>query len=579
MSTTLSDEPQGTGLHEVDAAFAQFITRFEGSEPGGHAAGQAAAYLSRAVRGGHICLDLAEPLEGCGEWPSVSQWRETLACSRAVAIVRTGEELPVAPLVLDAANRLYLRRFYLYEQGLATALLARTGENPPASLPAEGQDAAVATALAQRLTIISGGPGTGKTTTVVRILTGLVAQAGGKLPRIALTAPTGKAAARLEEAVRNGLQALPASENSEALQALLAHLPRAATLDRLLGTRPGTAALRHHADNPLPVDVAIVDEASMVALPAMARFLAALPPEARVILLGDRDQLASVAPGSLLADLAEAAARPGNPLAPSMVTLTQNFRFGNDSGIYQFCQAIRQGKTADALALLDSGAADLSSRPLPAPGQLFETLAPSVVEGYGPYLRERDPQRALAAFSRFRLLAAVRQGPYGINELNRLVEAILREKGLVRGQRRYYAGMPILIQRNDYTLRLFNGDIGIVLPDPDDASPRLWAWFPNDPVAQQEGGPAVRRISPSRLPDHETAYAMTVHKSQGSEFDRVLLILPDHESAVVNRELIYTGVTRAKKHVDLWFEPRAFAHGVARRAERVSGLQDALRPR
>ncbi|HWL54512.1 MAG TPA: exodeoxyribonuclease V subunit alpha [Chthoniobacteraceae bacterium] len=576
MTATLHHPSQAAGFHETDTAFGEFIARFGGGEP----IARVAACLSRAVRQGHICLDLKQPPEGAeGDWFSASQWRERLACSPAVAFVRQGEELPVAPLVLDPADRLYLRRFYLYEQELAAALLARSDAG--ASTPAEGQAAAVATALAQRLTIISGGPGTGKTTTVLKILAGLVKAGDGLLPRVVLTAPTGKAAARLEEAVRNGVDTLPEEDRSEALDRLLAQLPRAATLDRLLGTRPGTAALRHHADNPLPVDVAIVDEASMVALPAMARFLAALPPQARVILLGDRDQLASVAPGSLLADLAEAAARPGNPLAGSLVTLVENFRFKTESGIHRFCQAIRRGESAGAVQILDEGGyADLGSHPLPSPDRLSQALTATILDGYGPFLREREPERALASFAQFRLLAAVREGPYGVSELNRLAEAILREHRLIGESHHYYAGLPVLIRRNDYTLRLFNGDIGILLPDPSDpaGSPRLWAWFPNDPLEQQAGGPAVRRIAPSRLPEHETAYAMTVHKSQGSEFDRVALILPGHESAVVTRELIYTGVTRARKQVDLWFEPEAFTRGVARRAERVSGLGDALEP-
>ena len=381
---------------------------------------------------------------------------------------------------------------------------------------------------------------------------------------------TGRNAARLEQTVRDGLTRRGFSD-------LLAAVPRASTLHRLLGVRGDSPTFKHNAANPLALDLLVVDEASMVPLPLMAKLFDALPPHARLVLLGDRDQLASVEPGNVLAEIVDAAALPGSPLAGSLAVLRKNYRFGNESSIYQLCEAVRTGRSGDALAMLEAIAStdgDLGSAPLAASQRLSEALRAPVLAGYGPYLRERDPIAALEAFGRFRILCAVREGPCGIHEFNRRIEALLREARLIDGPPHLYAGMPVLITRNDPQIGLFNGDIGILLPDPAQsgapAAP-LWAWFPGDGES-----PALRRIAPPQLPDHEPAFAMTVHKSQGSEFDRVLLVLPERDSPVVTRELIYTGLTRARQRVDLWSDKGVFERGVARRTERASGLRDAL---
>ncbi len=544
---------------DLDHAFARFIGRFGGGE----IVETIAASLSRAVRQGHLCLDLASPTE---EVPPLDEARCALAVSRAVGV---GGDEATTPLVLDSAGRLYLRRYYEYEQSLAAALKERAGAIAPCG---EGQEAAVEAALAGRLAVISGGPGTGKTTTAVTILQRLMESDPGT--RIALAAPTGKAAARLEEAIRDGFAKLVRTDLSAALE----RLPRAKTLEGLLGARPGSAAIRHHAGNPLAVDVLLVDEASMIALPLMAKLFAALPHKTRVVLLGDRDQLASVAPGSVLADLAE-----GLPVA--LVMLRRNYRFGNESAIFRLCEAIREGDAGTALKIVGQATGeawpDLGGAPLPASADtLAARLRGPVLEGYGEVVAERDPERALAAFSRFRILCALRRGPYGVEGLNRQIETLLREAGLIRGhgpQHAFYAGMPVLITRNDYQLNLMNGTIGILLPDPNDPEPvdgsekPLWGWFPGE---GKETG--LRRIAPARLPDYEPAYAMTVHKSQGSEFERVLLLLPDRDAPVITRELIYTGLTRARSRVEVWFDPELFEQGVARKTQRASGLREAL---
>ena len=551
---------ESSAFADIDQHFARFIARFGGD----HRVALAALHLSRAVRQGHICLDLAAPMPSDSPeetpWPTLSEWRDALSQSRAVAAADA--VVHETPLVLDSAGRLYLRRYFEYQQALAKALCARAGT--PAEAPAEGQAAAIETALTRQLTLISGGPGTGKTTTVVEILAKLLDCPHP--PRVALTAPTGKAAARLEQAVRAGLE-------GETHGKLLTHVPHATTLHRLLGVRSNSPQFRHHAGNPLVIDVLVVDESSMVPLPLMAKLFDALPPHARVILLGDRDQLASVEPGSVLADIADAASLPGSPLQGSLVMLRTNYRFGNESAIYRLSEAVRLGDT-EAFEAIES-AGDLSRVPLPPPQSLPERLREPVLGGYGPYLRESGPAQALKAFNRFRVLCALRKGPYGVEELNRQIEAVLREARLIRGPGDLHAGMPVLVTQNDYQLKLFNGDIGIVLPDPAQPDGPLWAWFPAEGGAES-GSAELRRILPAQIPPHEPAYAMTVHKSQGSEFDRVLLVLPERDTPVLGRELIYTGLTRARNHVEIWFERSVFARAAARRTQRASGLRDAL---
>ncbi|MEI6561693.1 MAG: exodeoxyribonuclease V subunit alpha [Verrucomicrobiota bacterium] len=541
---------------DLDRHFARFIAGFGGGEQ----VARAAAFLSRAVRQGHICLDLAvAPLSESGEpvpWLTRAEWREALQPCRAVG---TPEASNITPLVLDAAGRLYLRRYYEYEKALARALRDRT--KPCGGAIHEGQEAAIEAALLNPLTVISGGPGTGKTTTVVAILLRLLAQNAASL-RIALAAPTGKAAARLEQSLREQAAGLAA-------------IPHASTLHRLLGSQRNSAQFKHHAGNPLALDLLVVDEASMVPLPLMAKLFDALPPHARVILLGDRDQLASVEPGSVLADIVDAALLPGSMLQGMLAVLKKNYRFGNASAIYQLCETVREGCESDAIELLGMpGLGDLGSAPLPSPQQLSEALREPVLAGYGAYLRESDPARALEAFGQFRVLCAVRKGPYGVEELNRRITALLREAGHLSGPHALCAGMPLLITRNDPQLGVFNGDIALLLPDPAHAGtpePPLWAWLPGDGESL-----ALRRIAPAQLPEHEPAFAMTVHKSQGSEFDRALLVLPERESPVLTRELIYTGLTRARRHMEIWFTPGVLERSIARRTERASGLRDAL---
>ena len=543
---------------EIDRHFARFINGFsEGDLPA-----VASALLSRNIRHGHVCLDLArgpalfeEPLPAFA-WPDLRTWRKAFAKSRAVGAPDQGR-----PLVLDDAGRFYLRRYWEYEKILAQGILMRCDGQTPAN-PGTGdlQELAIEAALARRFVIISGGPGTGKTTTVLRILKRMVSERHGEKLRIVLAAPTGKAAARLQETLRAG------AGNGSSVQD---HLPKSAsTLHRLLGSRHNSVYFQHNAKNPLPVDLVVVDEASMVPLTMMAKLFDALPKRTRVILLGDRDQLSSVEPGAVLGDIANAASEPG-PLNGSLVVLEKNYRFGNESHIFALSNAVRYGEVDQALEILNSGERpDLFAGTTPPPSQVAEQLRQRVIAGYSRYLRTADPAEALKEFKKFRVLCAFRVGPYGVESLNRTIEKILREEGLLSGTQNTCPGMPILITQNDHPLGLYNGDIGILLPDPADRS-LLLAWF-----IGEDGG--LRRIPPARLPEHEPAFAMTVHKSQGSEFDNVLFLLPDKDSPLLTRELIYTGLTRARTRVEVWFQESVLRAAVSRKIQRGSGLRDRL---
>lgn len=589
-------------LRELDLHLAHLLTHMDGTE--GAELPLAAALASRQVGDGHVCLDLAavagtrlfeEETETALTTPPLAAWRDALAASTVV-----GGPGDAAPLILDG-DRLYLGRYWRFEYDLATALQQRTARSntdldharlavglarlygPPGPGEPDWQRLAAALALLRPFCVISGGPGTGKTYTVTAILALLAEQAAPALPRVALAAPTGKAAARLVDSIRKAKAGLALDP---AIQAAIPE--QAATLHRLLGITPGSARPRYHAGNPLHLDVLVVDEASMVDLPLMARLLAALPAGARLILLGDRDQLASVEAGAVLGDIcagagawsaatcAALAAVSGSELKPAervpaiadtIALLRQSRRFDANSGIGRLARAVNDGDAPAATALLAAGAHDLAWAE-PPPARLGAALAEVAMPAWRAYLKAPDPAAALAAFDRFRILCAVRHGPFGVNDLNALAEQVLAHADLVRPTVGAYAGQPLMVTRNDYNLRLFNGDIGLVLPDPA-ADGALRAFFP-DP----EGG--LRRLHPARLPEHESVYAMTVHKSQGSEMDHVLLVLPEPGSPVLTRELVYTGITRARHRLTLWGSAASLRAAVGRRVERSSGLRERL---
>ncbi len=581
-------------LREIDSQFADFICRLAGSDS--EALRTVAGNLSAAVGQGDICLDLAE----VAGFEAV----ELAALLRSTVVVGAPGEFK--PLVLDPAGRLYLFRYWQYEHDLAAAIKRMAGDPLPLDLnvlqagltrlfprqenEADWQQIAAATAVRSRFAVISGGPGTGKTSTVVKIIALLRQQPGNDHIRIALAAPTGKAAARLKESIHAARNSLLSATDT------LENFPEdVATIHRLLGVIPSSCRFHHNRENPLPFEVVIIDEASMVPLPLLAKLLAAMAPQARLIMLGDRDQLSSVEAGAVLGDicasgethaysrefaaftakvtgvtLARQQSAGAVPLlADAVVVLQKNYRFGSASGIGALSRAINDGEGAASLdALMTGRYPDVCLQPVPSLHELEAQLAEAVTSGYGVYLAEKDPAAALDLFDRFRVLCALRQGGYGVAAINQAIENCLAAKGLIAPQKEWYQGRPVMITRNDYSRQLFNGDIGITLPDPDNVD-QLAVCF-----RAADGG--VRKISPFRLPAHETVYAMTVHKSQGSEFERLLLIMPPFDSQLLTREILYTGLTRARTAAEIWCSVEILLATVSRRIARRSGLRQAL---
>ncbi|WP_019341891.1 exodeoxyribonuclease V subunit alpha [Stutzerimonas stutzeri] len=585
---TFADLPLGP----LERAFVASLQRLEPQAPDEVLV--AAALCCEALAAGNVCLPL-QRFAGQRPWPevdlslpSLEKWRAQLEASPLVG--RAGD---YAPLTL-VGERLYLARYQAYEQQLAEQLLTRAADAPDvdearlsdslARLFAfnqqrpDWQRLSAAQAVRRRLAVISGGPGTGKTTTVVRLLAALLEQPGGERLAIGLAAPTGKAAARMAEAIRNAKAELPVSD------AIKEALPDdARTLHRLLGSRGDSPKVHHDAANPLALDVLVVDEASMVDLALMAKLVAALPPKARLILLGDKDQLAAVEAGAVFAELcegrgfdAEAAAdleritgqpvaveTPRSRLGDAVVLLTHSHRFAGDSGIGELARRINAGDAKGTVALLQEGRADLAWNETPSPAALIERLE----QGYSPYLqasRQADPSAAFDAFNGFRALTAQREGAFGVSGINEALEARFKRRLGVPTRERWYPGRAVMVRQNDYALGLFNGDIGLCLK----TEQGLRVFF--------EGDEGYRGFAPARLPSHDSAFAMTVHKSQGSEFAEVLLALPEQPSPLLTRSLFYTGITRAKRKVEIWALPARLAEAVNTRAERAAGLAERL---
>lgn len=472
-------------------------------------------------------------------------------------------------------------------------------------------------ALSRRFAVISGGPGTGKTTTVTKLLSAMVEQSlsQGKTPTIKLVAPTGKAAARLTESIGKAIEQLPLAPEVKA------NIPtESSTLHRLLGAIPNRAEFRHNRRNPLHLDILVVDEASMVDLSMMYKLVDALPEHARLILLGDKDQLASVEAGAVLGDICsfnstgystaqgnliaemtgfDAIAKPrqakagsANPpaIADSLCMLQKSYRFDARSGIGQLAKAINNGSANQVDQVFAKGFGDIENHPLSSDS--YNLMLRTLVHEYGAYLNrmnvpleELETQEARAKsvldlFSQCRLLCSIREGDFGVKGLNHRIERALAARRLVNphNDELWYHGRPVMVTRNDHGLGLYNGDIGICMLEADASSssstddnsaPRLKVYF------ELPDG-SVKAVLPSRVPDHETAYAMTIHKSQGSEFDLTLMILPPDFSPILTRELIYTGITRAKKRLMMFSDTNVLKRGIKVKTERVSGLGSRL---
>jgi len=549
----------------------------------------AAAILSRHTRDGHSCIDLkkiagrAWPDTAYSEadkllLPALDEWLEPLIASPSVA---RSEEAGSRPFVLDEGNRLYLNRMWRRERLVAARLrelaergITETGDleaaldalfkaSEPSTLPRQ----AAHIAASRHLCCISGGPGTGKTHTVARIIKALVNSGQVKVSDIAFSAPTGKAAARLQESTRESLRRMHGGQ----------------TLPEELAVEVGTIhrwLMKSEAERGL-AKALIIDEASMVDIQLMSRVLQALPDDARLILLGDSHQLASVQPGSVFADICHAARGGHSPLRHCVIHLEHNWRFREESGIGRLALAIKNGDAvATAKALENPDDESIGLENLEGAAALDNLANRFTREHYAPLLRKFQSLASaeqLAAendhpFQRFMALCSHRMGSSGSQRFNARVEQQLRKLGLIPPGEEFYIGRPIIVTRNDHRGGLANGDAGIVIRDGGNAAGKTKVWFPD--LREADGG--KRLVNPQRLPPHESFYALTVHRSQGSEYGEVAVIPGPAESRVNTRELLYTAITRAKAKVVIYGSHAALTAATERRTFRGSGLEDAL---
>ncbi len=545
----------------------------------------AAALASNLLREGHIWCNLAEFAEGVyipadrpdtvAQFPELKQWLDDLL--RAEVTGCSGE---FKPLILENES-VCLYRYWDYERQAAEMIKKITAYEHERFTESEIQRCiqsingesqldqlqynAIMTAVHNSFTIITGGPGTGKTTTVARIVAVLKRLYTHRPFRIALAAPTGKAAMRLGESLQHALCSLTLTNADKD------HFPiETQTIHRLLGTMPGSIYFRHNRHAPLPFDLVIIDEASMVDISLMAKLLEAIPPGCRLILLGDKDQLASVEAGSVLADICKIADQtipPDSSKIPdikgrspiSLVMLTKSFRFKKDSGIGQLAESINSGLAESALSLLSSNdqcrftvIADIKS--------LHRVLITQTKQWLDQLTGVKEPEKALELINEFRILTTLRHGMWGAKSINNIVKETCRSAGYWSEQ--LFDGMPIMVTRNDYRNDLFNGDTGVIFRQ----ATHFYAFF-------KDRTDSVRSIPLRSLSSWEPSFAITVHKSQGSEFAQTLFILPPIDTPLLSRELIYTAVTRSRTSVSILGSEAVLKAGIARTTRRSSGLK------
>ena len=590
-------------LRAIDRQFARFIKTLTPNED---AIAIAALLLSVELGKGNVCLDF-----------SSDQLMQYLSVADAQALF---SDLKESDFISQAHSRdgekLYLEKYLSYELSLASNIQMRLSPMPwlqekngvqdselltqlfPHSVNKNHVDwQAVAACISSMgyFSVISGGPGTGKTTTVIRLLAMLIdlySKQFQRQPIIKLAAPTGKAANRLSESITKAKQDLDVSENIKAC------IPQQAlTLHRLLMS----SRKAYSQQNPLHLDVLIIDEASMVDLPMMANVLSALPKHAQIILLGDKDQLASVEAGSVLADICDNEHRhgysesmvsqlqhllscefdaqeiepQGSPIRNHICHLRKSYRFDENSGIGALARASNNGDFQQWSQAKNHGFADL--RFLDLTDESYQIFVKQAANEYAQFIKQidatgMDDESVLAihnAFSRYQILCALKDGQLGVNGLNEAVEAQLNKNNVIDTSRAWYAGRPIIVAENDYGLNLYNGDVGIVLPKLVDGKIILKACF----IGSDQ---TVRWLQPSRLPKHQTVYAMTIHKSQGSEFDHVALALPDYHLPILSKELLYTGITRAKSELTLLSKGPVIRTALSQKVKRASGLRERL---
>jgi exodeoxyribonuclease V alpha subunit len=529
----------------LDIAFARFLSqRATLDNAQKRAFEDLVLLLSYQHNQGHSCIVLQED-------------DKALILASGLATFCPEESATPLPLVVEQ-NRLYLQRYWDYEHRLtlttqAIASYQQAIEHLDTLLDVyftptsdiDWQREAARMAVEQNFSIITGGPGTGKTTTVVKILAVLQTLATQPL-HIALAAPTGKAAMRLQESIGANKMSLPCSDTIKSL------IPETVTtLHRLLGAKSASPYFKHHAHHLLVHDLVVVDEASMVDLALMSKLLEALKPSARLILLGDKDQLASVESGAVLADLTQA-------LSAHTVELKTAHRF--DENIKQLAVAVNQQNSDAAWQFLTSG----NENTLLLDGDLIAYIAAQQADYLKLIQQNADFSAIYSAFNRFQVLCSNREGKNSVADINVRVEQKLAQQGRIQIAGLWYVGRPVLVTQNNPTLQLYNGDMGLCLPDKHQSG-KLMVFF------QRPDG-SVKSYLPSRIAQCETVFAMTIHKSQGSEFDEVLIVLPDSINPVLTKELLYTAITRAKKTVKLVADKAIFTATIQQKVARVTGL-------
>ena len=636
-----------TKIRAVDLAFADFVYSEESALDTWDTSARECLTMLAAFVGAqsgeqHSCIDLeklGQPFLGVYRFPELNTMLSYIQnAGTFVRLSTTGVNLdePTAKPIILQDGKLYLQRYWQYESQLAAIIREKATKVLDLDITAakvllsdlfdeehnhaeqgqtlDWQKIAVCIAASQTLSFITGGPGTGKTTTVTKLLALLqgLASKKNKILNIQLVAPTGKAAARLTESI--------SAAKIKLSTALQANLPeQCQTIHRLLGAKPRSPYFRANASHPLHLDVLVLDEASMVDLPLMAKLFAALPKHAQIILLGDQDQLASVETGSVLSDICAASQlqsdNPDNALMAysntmqqhlnklisvpnlevlasqipiqsvirdNVVRLVKSHRFNENSGIGQLAKYVKAGQFVQSLSLLNSDQfTDISwhqpsqTSPQTVANEILKTLITQLLPIYQLYtqaIQQGDLRQAFKYLQQQQVLCAQKSGYWGVTQLNALIETELHKQGMIDNSKDFYIGRPVMLSKNDHQLKLFNGDIGIVMSDPNNSTlTKVWFVTP-------EG--ELRGLLPSRLPTLETLYAMTIHKSQGSEFESVYLCLPPitptNQGRGLNRELIYTGLTRAKKYFMLFAQPKALSLSLGQQCLRGSGLAGRL---
>lgn len=569
-------------FRNIDLEFAKFILKLAKSDDINLFI--ASALVSRALGDGNTCINLKDfssiKLSSFFNiiesedilLPDLKSWTELLTSSHVV----TNDINSVAPLYLDDNGRLYLYRLWLAEYKLAENLIERITTNQSNSSENNAllidkyfskdskdlhQRLAAEKTLQRNFSIITGGPGTGKTTTVLKILA-LFLEQNINL-KIALAAPTGKAATRLNESLSTNLKKLP--------DQIAAKIPvEAQTIHRLLKYNISSETFFYNKNNQLNYDLIVIDESSMIDLSLMQKLTEAIPLTSKIILLGDSDQLASVESGMVFGNLCATALLEENiesKLSESINTLSLSHRFSNNQGIGKLSYTIKNGEISETIKLLESGNdKDIIYLGNIANNKLNRKTIQLIVDEYTPYLQASTPEEALLLNKNFIVLTPLRQGRLGVNELNSTIERELTKSGLIETGTAFYHGMPVMITQNNYSLNLYNGDIGLILNDKDDSVKACY------PAANGE----IRYLSPGQLPLHEKSYAITIHKSQGSEFRNVLIIIPDKISPVMKRELLYTAVTRAREKVFIAGSIESIKYMIENPIVRNTGLQYRL---